>query len=134
MLMFQLPRVPERVLSARGGRRLREGLPRTGLSPSYAERYAARAARGEMTGPLNWYRAIPYGFRDRLGKIGVPTLFVWGDRDNYVTVAACEGCGDFVTAPFRSERLVGSGHWLPEEDAKTVSGLLLEHFASNGLS
>jgi pimeloyl-ACP methyl ester carboxylesterase len=132
MLAFQLPALPERLLAAGGGRRLREGLTRSGLGVAHAERYAARAAQGRMTGPINWYRAIPYGFRDRVGNVEVPTLFIWGDKDRFVTVAASEGCRDFVTGPFRSERIAGASHWLPEEEPKTVAALLLEHFASHG--
>lgn len=70
---FQLPALPELALSRRGGEAMRAALVRTGLDPGSAARYAARAADpAALRGPLNWYRAIPLGLRERTGRIQVP--------------------------------------------------------------
>ncbi|OJF15899.1 alpha/beta fold hydrolase [Couchioplanes caeruleus] len=130
MLAFQVPGLPELALSRRGGRAMRAALIRTGLDPANAGRYASRAAdRAAMRGPLNWYRALPFGLRDRPDRIDVPTLFLWSDGDRFICRAAAELCGRYVDGPYRFEVLGGASHWLPEETPEQVTALLLQHFA-----
>ena len=127
---FQLPALPELALSRRGGEAMRAALLRTGLDPGSAARYAARAADpAALRGPLNWYRAIPLGLRERTGRIEVPTLFMWSDGDRFVSRAAAELCGRYVSGPYRFEVLEGASHWLPEEVPERVAALLVAHFA-----
>jgi pimeloyl-ACP methyl ester carboxylesterase len=127
---FQLPRLPELALSRRGGEAMRTALVRTGLDPGSAARYAARAADpAALRGPLNWYRAIPLGLRERTGPIEVPTLFIWSDGDRFVSRTAAELCGRYVSGPYRFEALEGASHWLPEEMPDRVAALLVAHFA-----
>jgi pimeloyl-ACP methyl ester carboxylesterase len=126
----QLPGLPEWALSRRGGQAMRAVLERTGLDPRSAARYAARAADpAALRGPLNWYRAIPLSLRERTGPVTVPALFIWGDRDRFVSRAAAELCGRYVTGPYRFEVLAGASHWLPEEAPEQVAALLAGHFA-----
>jgi pimeloyl-ACP methyl ester carboxylesterase len=130
MVAFQVPGLPELALSRRGGRAMQTALVRTGLDPANAGRYAARAAdRAAMRGPLNWYRALPFGLRDRTDRIGVPTLFLWGDGDRFICRAAAELCGRYVDGPYRFETIGGASHWLPEETPDQVATLLIQHFA-----
>lgn len=130
MAAFQVPGLPELVLSRRGGEAMRTALMGTGLGAAGATRYAARAVdRAAMRGPLNWYRALPFGLRDRAGRVGVPTLFLWGDRDGFVTRTAAELCGRYVDGPYRFEVLDGASHWLPEETPERVADLILRHLA-----
>ena len=127
---FQLPGLPELALSRRGGEAMRAALVRTGLDPGSAARYAARGADpAALRGPLNWYRAIPLGLRERTGRIEVPTLFMWSDGDRFVSRAAAELCGRYVSGPYRFEVLEGASHWLPEEVPERVAALLVAHFA-----
>jgi pimeloyl-ACP methyl ester carboxylesterase len=128
---FQLPWLPERLLSAGGGRLLEAALRRSGLDEDTARRFACRAARpGALTGALNWYRALPFDARAVPGPVCVPTLYVWGERDRYVTRAAAEGCRQWVHGPYRFEALAGRSHWLPTTAAEEVSALLAAHLAS----
>jgi pimeloyl-ACP methyl ester carboxylesterase len=134
MAAFQLPWLPELALSRRGGQAMRDALVRTGLDPDSAARYAARAADpAAMRGPLNWYRAIPAGLRERTGRIEVPTLFIWSDGDPFVSWAAAGRCGHFVSGPYRLQVLNGTSHWLPEQVPDRVAALLTEHFAMSRL-
>ena len=127
---FQLPVLPELALSRRGGQVMRAALGRAGLDPDSAARYAARAADpGAMRGPVNWYRAIPLRLRERTGRIGIPTLFAWGDGDRFVSRAAAGLCGRYVSGPYRFEVLEGASHWLPEEAPERVGSMLATHFA-----
>jgi pimeloyl-ACP methyl ester carboxylesterase len=130
---FQVPWVPERMLSRNGGAALRQMLLRTGLDAASADRYAARAASGPdaMTGPLNWYRALPLETGDQPGTIEVPTLYIWGDRDPFISRAAAQRSSRYVTGGYRFETLPGASHWLLQEQADTVAGLITGHFAKN---
>ena len=42
---------------------------------------------------------------------------------------AAEGCGQYVTGPFRYEVLEGVDHWVPELAADRLNELLLAHLA-----
>lgn len=124
---FQLPLLPELLLGARRGRMLGALLRHDGLDAASARRYGARAAAGRMGGPLNWYRALPWSPREVLGSATVPCLYVWGEKDRYVSRAAAEACGRFVAGPYSFVSLEGAGHWLPEVAAGPVARLLLDH-------
>jgi pimeloyl-ACP methyl ester carboxylesterase len=131
ILFFQLPLAPEMVLARAGEHRVAAALERSGLDAVSARRYAARAADpAAVTGPLNWYRAIPFSGRERLGPIFIPTLLLWGDRDRFLTRAAAEACARYVTGPYRFVSLPGATHWLPSASADQVAPPLLEHLAS----
>ena len=133
MLFFQVPVVPERALSWSGGNRLLDQLQRIGLDGESARRYAGRAATPEaLTGPLNWYRALPYDRRTPVRPVTVPTLFVWGRRDRFVTEAAATRCGRHVTGPFTFVPLAEADHWLPSSWAHLVAPPLLRHLGDAG--
>jgi pimeloyl-ACP methyl ester carboxylesterase len=133
MLFFQLPMVPERALSWSGGSRLVDQLQRIGLDGDSAGRYGRRAATpGALTGPLNWYRALPFDRRSRIGPVAVPTLFVWGRRDRFVTEVAANRCSGHVTGPFTFVPLTEADHWLPSSWAHLVAPPLLRHLSATG--
>ncbi|MHB1535309.1 MAG: alpha/beta fold hydrolase [Acidimicrobiales bacterium] len=128
MALFQLPRLPEYLLSAGGGAGFRYQLRRSGLRHDVAARYAARANEpGGLTGPINWYRALPLEMKQRLAPVTVPTLFVWSDGDPFITRRAAEECQGHVTGPYRFEVLSGVSHWIPEQAPDRSAELLVEH-------
>lgn len=132
MAACQLPWLPEFVLSARGGQAMRQALVRAGLDPASAARYAARAAhRGDMRGPVNWYRGLPFSLRRPVGSVDVATLFVRGTADRFIARAGAEACGRYVTGPYRYVALDGASHWLPEQASDEVAALLIEHLRAS---
>lgn len=132
MLFFQLPWAPEAAMKAAGVERAASALQRDGLDPDTAHRYARRMQdRAAMAGAVNWYRALPFGGRSPLPKVDVPTLYVYADRDRYLTRYGAERTGRYVTGPYRFEVLEGSTHWVPTAAAERVSGLILEHLAAH---
>jgi pimeloyl-ACP methyl ester carboxylesterase len=111
---FQLPVVPERVLSGR----LAAMLTTSGLPAGVAHRYAQRMREaGALRGGLSWYRGawLPGGPRvaDRDGRTHVPTTYVWGRRDAALGPRAARLTGDQVAAPYRFVDL-DENHWIPE--------------------
>jgi pimeloyl-ACP methyl ester carboxylesterase len=132
MAALQMPWLPEFVLSRRNGETMRASLRSSGLDPESAARYAARAAdRAAVRAAINWYRAIPFGLRDRTGRIEVPTLFIWSDGDRFISRAAAELCGRYVDGPYQFETLAGVSHWLPEKAPEQVATLLVRHLATH---
>jgi pimeloyl-ACP methyl ester carboxylesterase len=124
--MFRLPfRIAERLLLAQNARRLRAAYRRK-LPPEQLERYVARFREpGVLTAALNWYRAM--NVRKRLGKVRVPTLFIWGTKDQALGRAAAETTADHMDAPYVFLPLEGASHWLLEEVPERVIGPLIEH-------
>ncbi|HEY9414249.1 MAG TPA: alpha/beta fold hydrolase [Pseudonocardia sp.] len=125
MGMFQIPWLPERLLNATYVR----SMVGSGQSLERARRDAAEFAGPEsFTGPLNWYRALPLSDpRTSRTPVNLPTLFIWGDGDDFVTRAAAERCARYVSGPFRFETLRGASHWLADEAPAEVAALLLAH-------
>jgi pimeloyl-ACP methyl ester carboxylesterase len=128
MALFQLPVVPERLVLAQGGAALRKMLRAGGLPDDSVERYVQRMREpGALTAALNWYRALPYGARDGVGRVTVPTLHVWSTGDAFLGRAATEGTRQYVTGPYRLEVLDGVTHWIPELAAERTGELVVAH-------
>ncbi len=134
---FQLPRVPEWVLSRRGGKgfaRLLGG--RTGQAPAAAARdVTAMTESGSLTTAINWYRALPFNKPGLIkSKVNVPALYVWSDGDTALLEKGARDTADYVTGDYRFEILRGATHWMPDECPGTVADLLLDWFAAHPIS
>lgn len=134
MYAFQLPVLPERMMIGDGSQwqKLSKRLQDSGLTRERADRDAKRMAEdGTLTAAVNWYRAMMLNKPGEITKkTTVPTMFLWGDQDQFCKPAGALACGKYVDAPYRFERFEGGSHWLPEEQTDAVSKLLLDHFAS----
>ncbi|MEE6271835.1 alpha/beta fold hydrolase [Georgenia sp. MJ206] len=121
MVLFQVPRLPERALAPR-----LEGVLRgTGLPAADATRYAARMREpAALTGALHWYRALPLS-RLANAPVAVPTTYVWGRADFALGRCAAELTEEEVAAPYRFVE-VDAGHWLPETQAALVAEVVLD--------
>jgi pimeloyl-ACP methyl ester carboxylesterase len=128
---FQQPDEPERQLLGEdgSGSGLRELFATTGLDPAATDEYVAvLTAPGAMTAALNWYRAMDA--IEPLGPVAVPALYVWSSDDPALGRAAAEATADWVTGPYRFSVLDGVSHWVPEEAATELSGLLLDQLSA----
>lgn len=123
--LFQLPWLPERLLRIQPVRLL----TLFGQSCERARRDAAHFTDpNALTGPLNWYRAMPFMNPMVARKpIRRPTLFVWSDGDTAISRHAAETCGRYVDAPYQFETLRGVSHWIPEAAPSQLAALLLPH-------
>lgn len=128
MLLFQLPWLPER-LSARSMERM---LGASGLDAGEARRYALRYADPtRLTGPLNWYRALPFSGRMPDPMVTVPTTYLWGRRDGFLGPEAATKTGDFVAGDYTFVE-VDATHWLPENDPEDVADAIIARVRSTG--
>jgi pimeloyl-ACP methyl ester carboxylesterase len=126
---FQLPWVPELVLSSRWGER---ALAATGMPADALEHYRREVVEdGALAGGLGWYRALPLsnpgGLRSR---VTVPTTMVWSDGDTAIGRAAARGAERYVDAPFDFVEVPGTSHWVPEEAPEALARAILDRTAS----
>jgi len=135
---FQLPGLPDRLLTARGGafaeKLMRWSAGRESIfSKDAMAIYRANVASpGAATAMLNWYRAAGREIleaEDLDSPIDSPTLVVWGRRDAALGESCLNGVERFV-CDLRIERLPGVSHWTPEDAPERVNALIL-HFVAN---
>lgn len=125
MAWFQVPRVPERVLLAERGARLREALVSSQLPDPFVDRYVTRLLEpGALTAALAWYRALPVTRGRGAGRTRVPTVYVHGLRDPFFARESVAATGRYVAAPFTSVP-VDTGHWIPETHPTEVAAAVL---------
>ena len=128
VLAFQIPELPERMLSsALGGQRFKRRLVESGLSEHRADSYLRMMQTGGAGPAINWYRAVPFGGRAVPPKVQVPVLYIYGGKDFALTRRAADLTGDEVEGPYRYEVLEDMGHWLPDAAPGVVASLVLEH-------
>lgn len=96
------------------------------------ERYITDLARpGALTAALNWYRAnlaphLELEPRAPLAAVAAPTLGLWSSADRYLTEDGMLNSADYVTGPWRYERIEGASHWMQRDRPERINELLLE--------
>lgn len=86
-----------------------------------------------LTGAINFYRA---NYKDlingnfNLGKISVPTLFLWGKKEKFLLESSLEKNSYYFIGEYTEKRM-DLGHWLIEEDFKTTSQEIINHLNHN---
>ena len=131
-LFFQLPRLPEALLSAGGFALLKRTL-RSGPARTDAELdayLAALTAPGALTAALNYYRAAARRPRRGPRPIRVPTLLLWGDRDPFLRAELTRGLEPWVE-DLTVTHLPDAAHWMHVTHAAAVNQRILE-FARRG--
>jgi pimeloyl-ACP methyl ester carboxylesterase len=130
MLLFQFTGIAEQLLTRDDWKLFREFT----RNHSELDQWTADLARpGALTAALNWYRAN-VNPRDMvadppsLPSVRVPTLGVWSTGDAYLTEAAMAGSEQYVSAPWRYERVEDASHWMQLDQPTRVNKLLLEFF------
>jgi pimeloyl-ACP methyl ester carboxylesterase len=83
---------------------------------------------GALTATLNWYRgATNDEFDIPAGRIKVPTLYLWGREDPYLSQSAAEQTVHHIDAEYRFQIIEGASQWMAMEAPDEVSALLLDH-------
>ncbi|HEY0128831.1 MAG TPA: alpha/beta fold hydrolase, partial [Rubrobacteraceae bacterium] len=139
MFFFQVPRLPEKVLTARDFAALRHTLRNETMhlgtfADEDLERYVEALARpGALTAALNYYRALfrrnPLKARALLRRIEVPVIVIWGERDRFLRKELAEPDPSWVPN-LRVERLPGASHFVAEDRPDEVNTLLTEFLKS----
>jgi len=133
MYFFQLPWLPEFLLTRGQGAAAKRSLTRIGQTPEAAQRdVRAMLEPGAMTAGLNWYRGMPLiNPRSAGGRITVPTMYVWSDNDAALLPKGAHDTAKYVSGEYRFEVMAGASHWIPEERPDELAGLLLDWFAAH---
>lgn len=131
---FQLPWLPERLLSARGHAALLRTLRRSAHAASFTDgdldAYRAAVEQpGALSAAINYYRAAARGLRLWRGGVGhtrvpTPTLLLWGVDDPFLGLELTEGLQRWVPE-LTVERIGGAGHWVQLDAAARVNERLI---------
>jgi pimeloyl-ACP methyl ester carboxylesterase len=145
MLFFQLPRVPEWLMSAKNyafvERTFKKTVARPGTFTDTDIAVYKKALRepGALTAAINYYRANAFSLflkRNRGqeeisdGRIRVPTLFIYGEQDHAVIPETVRDVKSYVDAPYREVRIKQSAHWVQNEAVEEVNAALQSFLAS----
>jgi len=129
---FQLPRLPERILTVNGGAIVRRMFGGVALPPDVLAVYTRQIIEpGAATAMLNWYRAIRLRSSRTLNLaqvIDVPTLVLWGERDVALDPICLNGTERYVR-DLTVKRLPGVSHWVQQDAPQVVNKLLQEFLA-----
>jgi pimeloyl-ACP methyl ester carboxylesterase len=131
VLLFRRQGTAEKLLLDDDAKRLRGIFAGAGLDAAAVDRYVApMRAPGALTAALNWYRAISLLGRDRVGKVGVPTTYVWSSGDVAIGPAAARRCAQEVTGRYRFVELPGITHWIADQAPDSVADAVLDRVRS----
>ncbi|MDQ3712296.1 MAG: alpha/beta hydrolase [Acidobacteriota bacterium] len=139
MFFFQIPRLPEWLLSRNDFAILAEGLKNSTTesdvfsSKNIAEYKKSWSEPRALTSALNYYRANIlkrlFSKQTTEEKIKVPTLFIYGEKDQAVLPESVRGIGEVIDAPYQEIRIPDAGHWVQQEAAEIVTDSLREFLA-----
>ncbi|WNG33174.1 alpha/beta fold hydrolase [Archangium violaceum] len=144
VFFFQLPYLPERLLSARGGALVPRLLRRSMVDPSrvplgrLAEYEANFSSREAARAAIDYYRQLfrrnlsPKGLRESRNypRIRAPFLLIWGEQDVALRKSLTKGLEPYFEQRPVVHCLPEEGHSVPLEAPEKVAALLLEHFAA----
>lgn len=121
--VFQMPLLPERVLSRSGG----PAEQKLAMSDEALSRFRREyVGDGAVRGGVNWYRSLPLVTPADLAKVSVPTTLVWSDGDYFCGRRQAELTERYVTGPYRLITLDGLSHWIPEEAPEALAHAIIE--------
>jgi pimeloyl-ACP methyl ester carboxylesterase len=135
ILAFQIPLLPEWLLSRRAGKRLTQILRETSLRPegfteqelsAYALQVADRKTARAM---IAWYRAavrsgLFLGLRNEaIPIIETPTLMIWGEDDHALGKETTYGT-DVYVRDLKIAYLSGCSHWVSQDAPERANALL----------
>jgi pimeloyl-ACP methyl ester carboxylesterase len=135
VFFFQLPWLPERMLSARNYAAIANAfrgmaVDRRRFPDQVIDVYRKNAAHpGALTAMVNYYRALVRGGGMRrqraLGHpvIDTPTLMIWGEQDRALGKELTYGTEAFVR-DFTIRYLPGVSHWVQQEAPEAVNAML----------
>lgn len=136
---FQLPVIPELILSADRARRIGEvftnmAVDKSAFPPEVVDHYRDNAARpGALTAMLAYYRANVAAIgAEPTVPIHVPTLMVWGEEDTALGVELTEGY-DGLVDDLTLRRLPGVSHWVQQEAPERVNAAVSDWLTAKSL-
>lgn len=134
ILFFQLPNIPEAIMSRNNYQSLADTLKGTSNTGSFSdadlEQYRmAWSQDGALTSMINWYRAMVQSASqkntDYSSRITMQTLILWGENDVALTkelaLLSTEYCDDAELVYYPK-----ATHWVQQDEADDVNQRILE--------
>ncbi|WP_456697206.1 alpha/beta fold hydrolase [Aeromicrobium sp. P5_D10] len=130
MMLFQIPFLPELMLSKPGG--FGEKMLRGAGMDSHMIGTFRReiVADGALRGGLGYYRSMFLAPGEFGRRVHVPTTYVWSDRDTALVRRGAELTPQYVSAPYEFEVVEGATHWLPDQNPDELSASIIKRVRS----
>ena len=132
IFFFQIPGLPEALFKWRSKQIVKKVLQQTGAKPGTfskedLQKYTEMIERpGAFKGALSYYRAALKGKPPSgEGKVTVPTLLIWGEKDQALGKDLTLGMEKYFTSSFKIEYLPNASHWVMEDEPEKVTALIL---------
>lgn len=133
IFFFQIPKIPEALFKWRGKQIIKGVLQGTGARKGTFTEEDIRRYRENLEQPGAFQAAINY-FRAALkaeppkggGQVTVPTLLIWGEKDQALGKDLTKGMEKYFTAGLKIEYLPEASHWVMEEEPEKVTQAILE--------
>ncbi len=126
---FQIPRLPEILLSRDGFRGLKDALLRTSRPGTFSREDLAQYEKtwsqpGALTTMLNWYRALPLRPDMKNPSVRCPTLVIWGKGDRFMESGIAETSAALCDRG-RVQWFDEATHWVQHEEPEAVNAALV---------
>jgi pimeloyl-ACP methyl ester carboxylesterase len=141
MFFFQIPKLPEWLLSQNDYEGLADGLKKSTAEKGVftkeeiAEYKKSWSEENALTSAINYYRANILnrlvGTQHKNFKISVPTLFIYGEQDHAILPETIKGIEEFIDAPYEELHVPESGHWVQQEAPQAVTDSIREFIKDN---
>jgi pimeloyl-ACP methyl ester carboxylesterase len=133
MLFFQIPEIPELLMSVNGYKYSAKNLERTAEKPESAFNEEDKAyfretisQPGANTAMINYYRAVlRYGSGIKVKTIETPTLLIWGEKDKFLLKKTIEGIEQYVPN-ITVRNIPEASHWVHRDEPEKVNEFLEE--------
>ena len=131
MVFFQIPILPEKILSGRDFKNTAEVLKGSSRDGTFTENdikeyKQAWSKPGALSGMLNWYRAISSSMKHiSKEKIEVPVKIIWGEQDRFLSKRLAEESLKFINAASVTW-IKDATHWVNQEEADIVNKEILK--------
>jgi epoxide hydrolase 4 len=133
VFFFQIPWLPERILTSRGGDGIRRAFVDMAVDKSrfpvaVTDEYRRNALEpGAMKAMINYYRAAVraggQAMNPEPSTVDVPTLMIWGLEDTALGKATTEGTDRYVK-DLTLRYLPGVSHWVQQEAPEKVNAMI----------
>jgi len=136
MFVFQVPWLPEKLLSGDNYQWLKDSLtessnPNTFSEEDFDEYIRVWSQPGALTGMINWYRsALRNPPTPKLSKVPVPMTILWGRKDQFLGEELAELSRPYAEQLDKIHYVDNAGHWLVHEQSDTVNQILLDFIQS----
>jgi pimeloyl-ACP methyl ester carboxylesterase len=130
VLLFQLPFLPEWLLSRKNGPG-EKLLRAAGMTRPMIEAFRTEiVAAGALKGGLGYYRSMALAPGAFSRRVSVPTTYIWSDGDAALARRGAELTPQFVTGPYELEIYHGVSHWIPDERPAELAASIVKRVES----